>query len=59
MDTVMNFMPTALTGLGGLVVVLKVVAPMTHTEWDNRLLKYLSLAVEFLGRMVSPKLPPR
>lgn len=45
----------AATCLGALVAVLKVVAPMTHTEWDNRFLAVLSKLVTVLSGFVSPK----
>lgn len=45
-------------GLGGLVAVLKVVAPMTHTEWDNRVLAALSKVVGVLAGFVTPKVKP-
>lgn len=44
-----------LTILGGLVAILKPLAPMTHTDWDNKILKYLSAAVTFLSKFVTPK----
>lgn len=47
-----------LTVLGGLVAILKVVAPKTNTEADNKLLAFLSRVVAVLSGLVTPKLPP-
>lgn len=45
----------AATCLGALVAVLKVVAPMTHTEWDNKALAALSKLVTVLSGFVTPR----
>lgn len=42
--------------LGGLVALLKVVAPMTPTEVDNKVLDKLVKVVAFLSNLVTPKL---
>ena len=55
MDTVMNVAVGVLACLGGVVALLKVVAPMTHTEWDNKILKFLSAVVSAGSSVVSPK----
>lgn len=55
LDTVMDVAVGALACLGGVVALLKVVAPMTHTEWDNRVLKFLSAVVSAASGVVTPK----
>jgi hypothetical protein len=48
-----------LTVLGGAVAILKVVAPRTNTEADNKILAFLSKVVEVMSGLVTPKLPPK
>lgn len=55
MDTIMNVAVGALACLGGVVALLKVVAPMTNTEWDNKILKFLSAVVSAASGVVTPK----
>lgn len=45
-----------LSCLGGLVTILKAVAPLTPTEVDNKVLGWLVRVVEFLSGAVTPKL---
>lgn len=45
-----------LSVLGGLVMILKAVAPLTPTEVDNKVLAFLSKVVVFLSGVVTPKL---
>jgi hypothetical protein len=45
----------ALAVMGGLVVALMPLAKMTHTDWDNKILGWISSAVTFLSKFVTPK----
>ena len=56
MDSVMNYAALALTVLGALVAFLKVVAPLTPTEVDNRVLGVLAKLVGYLSGLVTPKM---
>ncbi len=49
---------TALSCLGGLVVILKAVAPLTPTQVDDKALSYLSKLVSFLSGLVTPNMKP-
>jgi hypothetical protein len=41
MDKIMEYAPTALACLGGLVTILMAVTPLTPTKWDDKVLAML------------------
>lgn len=58
LDFVKNHYMDFFAGLGALVAFLKVVAPLTPTDVDNKLLSGLSWIVDKLSGLVTPRLKP-
>lgn len=52
METFLIVGKAVLMVLGGLVVILKLVAPLTETRLDNKLLKVFTKAQSFLQKLV-------
>jgi hypothetical protein len=55
MDQVVEYGQYALTALGGVIVILAVVAPLTKSDIDNRALDFLRKVVELGGKLVGHK----
>ncbi len=54
-DFLKNHYMDLFAALGALVALLKVVAPLTPTDVDNKVLKGLSWVVSKLSGVVTPK----
>ncbi len=54
-EFITEYGPVALAALGGLVITLKAIAPLTPTPWDNRVANGLDWVVAKLSGLVSPK----
>lgn len=50
-----EYVPTVLTGIGGVIAALAVISPLTRSDLDNKALKILRKVVSFGGLLVGHK----
>ena len=57
LDFVMQWSPVALVALGAMISVLAVLAPLTRSDVDNRLLDKLRTLAALVAKFVGHKAP--
>lgn len=55
MDIIAEYLPTALTILGGIVAGLVIIAPVTPTKWDDKVLAALQKLITAVKVIRAPK----
>lgn len=55
MDAVVEYGQYALTALGGVIVILAVVAPLTKSDVDNRALEFLRKVAAVGAKLIGHK----